>query len=88
MEYEKMEGVRLSDLWYMNQDSGTFIPSITWITLRRPTASLLFGIAAHMAQMLEPSKFLEQYIVAPNVDRGQRQGKEEYAAFLGRFRGG
>ena len=46
-----------------------------------PTASLLFGIAVHMA-LLEPGKFLEQYIVAPNVDRRTKAGKEEYAAFL------
>ena len=32
--------------------------------------------------ILEPGKFLEQYIVAPNVDRRTKAGKEEYAAFL------
>ena len=79
MDYEKMEGIRRSDLWYMNKTPAHFKYHMD--NPEEPTASLLFGIAAHMA-LLEPGKFLEQYIVAPNVDRRTKAGKEEYAAFL------
>lgn len=79
MDYEKMEGIRRSDLWYMNKTPAHFRYHMD--NPDAPTPALLFGIAAHMA-ILEPGKFLEQYIVAPNVDRRTKAGKEEYAAFL------
>ena len=79
MDYEKIDGIRRSDLWYMNKTPAHFKYHMD--NPEEPTASLLFGIAAHMA-LLEPGKFLEQYIVAPNVDRRTKAGKEEYAAFL------
>lgn len=42
--------------------------------------SLIFGAALHK-YVLEPDGFMDEYAVAPTIDRRTKAGKEEYAAF-------
>jgi hypothetical protein len=44
------------------------------------TPTMAFGEAFHMA-VLEPDKFENSYVVAPNVDRRTKAGKAEWNAF-------
>ena len=46
-----------------------------------PTPALIFGQLLHKVVLL-PDMIWDDFIVAPNVDRRTRDGKEEYAAFL------
>lgn len=45
-----------------------------------PTPQMELGTATHCA-VFEPSRFAEEYIVAPKVDKRTKAGKEEWAAF-------
>lgn len=45
-----------------------------------PTLALLFGQLFH-AMALQPENFWDQFIVAPNVDRRTKSGKETFAEF-------
>ena len=46
-----------------------------------PTPALIFGQLLHKVVLL-PDMIWDDFIVAPNVDRRTKAGKEEYAAFL------
>ena len=48
---------------------------------QEPTPTLIFGQLVHK-MLLEPDTLSEAFIVAPNVDRRTKAGREEYAAFL------
>lgn len=48
---------------------------------KKETDALRFGRIAHAA-LLEPRRFLENYKIAPKVDRRTKAGKEEYENFL------
>lgn len=77
-EYNKAEGVRRSDLWRMRESPEKF----KWF-LDNPepeTPALIFGSMVHKL-LLEPDSFDDEYIVAPEVDRRTKAGKEEWAAF-------
>lgn len=45
-----------------------------------PTAALIFGQAFHKF-VLEPDGFGEEFVVAPDVDRRTKAGREQWAAF-------
>lgn len=45
------------------------------------TPSLLFGRAAHKI-ILEPNKFDEEFVIAPEVDRRTKEGREIWNAFV------
>lgn len=51
-----------------------------------PTPSMCLGTAVH-ALVLEPERFDELVAIAPDCDRRTKNGKEEYAAFLGACNG-
>ena len=77
-EYNEAEGIRRSDLWKM-EDS----PEKFKYFLEHPveqTPAMAFGSACHKF-ILEPAGFLEEYAVAPNVDKRTREGKETWALF-------
>lgn len=46
-----------------------------------PTPALLLGTAIHTA-VLEPERFANDYLVAPNVDRRTNDGKARWAEFM------
>lgn len=47
----------------------------------KATPALIFGQAFHKF-VLEPDGFMDEFAVAPNIDRRTKAGREEYAAFL------
>ena len=50
------------------------------------TQALQFGRAYHK-YCLEPYDFSNEFVVAPNIDRRTKSGKEEYANFLAKADG-
>lgn len=83
-EYNEAEGVRRSDLWRMHESPEKY----KWFLdhPEPPTPALIFGTAAHK-MLLEPSDFFNEFIIAPNVDRRTKAGKEAYEAFLTKAEG-
>jgi hypothetical protein len=78
LEYNAAEGVRRSDLWKM-EDS----PEKYKYFLEHPieqTPAMAFGSACHKF-VLEPKDFVEEYAVAPNIDKRTKAGKEQWEAF-------
>ena len=78
-EYRKQPDISRSELWMLRESPEKFIYKRA--NPEPPTPALLFGIAAHK-QVLEPETFWDEFILAPNVDRRTKAGKEEYAAFV------
>lgn len=78
-KYEYIPAVRRSALWQMRKSPAHYKYAVEHEP--EPTPALLFGIAAHMA-ILEPERFEEEYIVAPEINRRTKAGKEEWAALI------
>lgn len=76
--YDKMPGIRRSDLWVMNKSPMHFKYHME--TPHEQTPALKFGAAVHKF-VLEPFDFNDEFIVAPEVDRRTKAGKEEWAVF-------
>ena len=77
-EYNAAPGIRRSDLWRIRESPEKF----KW-AMDHPepqSSSLIFGSMVHKL-LLEPDTFADEYIVAPQIDRRTKAGKEEYAAF-------
>jgi len=77
-EYNSAEGIRRSDLWKMEDSPEKF----RWF-LEHPmeqTPAMAFGSACHK-MILEPENFDNEYVVAPQVDKRTKEGKEAWAAF-------
>lgn len=70
-----------------NSQLGWFEKSPMYYEYRRrmgssqPTQAMVFGDAFHKS-VLEPDKFKEEFVMAPNVDRRTKKGKEEWAEFV------
>lgn len=77
-EYEAMNGIRRSDLWWMNRTPAHFLWHMD--SKEEQTPALLFGSAAHK-YILEQSDFFTEYAVVPQVDRRTKAGKETIEAF-------
>lgn len=77
-EYRQAEGISRSQLWRLTESPEKF----KWYEdhPEEPTPALIFGQLVHKAT-LEPETLMEEFAVAPNVDRRTKAGKEEYAAF-------
>lgn len=78
-DYNAHEGIRRSDLWNINRSPAYFKAQCE--TKREPSPSMIFGIAAHK-MILEPDTFFDEYIIAPNVDKRTKAGKEEWQKFI------
>ena len=79
LEYNQAEGIRRSDLWKM-EDS----PEKFRYFLEHPmeqTPAMAFGSACHKF-ILENGDFLNEYAIAPNVDKRTKEGKEVWAQFV------
>ncbi len=50
-------------------------------SIEQPTAAMLFGTAVHM-YILEPDKFLSQYVIAPDIDKRTKSGELKYEQFV------
>ena len=77
-EYNAAEGIRRSDLWRMEDSPEKFRYFMDHPTEQTP--ALTFGSACHKA-ILEPDDFLNEYAIAPAVDRRTKAGKEEWERF-------
>lgn len=77
--YDAIPAVRRSDLWEIRKSPLHYLYAVTH--RKEPTASLLFGIAAHK-YILEPETFWDDYVLAPEVDRRTKDGKAEWNRFL------
>lgn len=78
-EYEATEGVNYSILKLyakspLHARHGMLHPP-------EPTKAMRLGAALHAA-ILEPRKFMDEYVVPPKVDRRTKEGKLAWAAFL------
>ena len=81
-EYNAAEGIRRSDLWLMNDSPQKF----RWHMDNpedesKKSPSLIFGSAAHK-YVLEKSDFDNEYVIAPEINRLTKAGKEDWAQFL------
>ena len=78
LEYNQAEGIRRSDLWKMEDSPEKY----KWF-LEHPieqTPAMAFGSACHK-MVLEPEDFSAEYVIAPQVDKRTKEGKEEWARF-------
>ena len=78
-EYRAYPAVNKSTLWEMRKS-----PAHYKYALEHPTAdtpALKLGRAIHMA-ILQPDEFEKHYVVAPNIDRRTKAGKEPYDLFM------
>lgn len=78
MTYNEMDGVRRSDLWLINKSPLHYIHAM--MEEREQTPALIFGAAAHK-MLLEPDTFLDEFILAPKVDRRTKVGRESWKLF-------
>lgn len=78
-QYRAAPGVNKSTLWELRKS-----PSHYKYCLEHPnkdTPALRFGRALHMA-ILQPEEFGRHYVIAPNIDRRTKDGREQYQAFV------
>lgn len=81
MTYEEHEGVRRSDLWYMNKSPAHFKYHME--NPEPKTDALRFGAAVHK-YVLEHTDFMNEYAIAPDVNRRTKAGREEWDGFIER----
>ena len=79
-EYNEAEGVRRSELWMMRESPEKYLWAKTHPDTE-PTPALQFGAMVHKL-LLEPETFGEEYVVAPDVDRRTKAGKEAWNAVV------
>lgn len=77
MNYDDIPAVNKSTLWEMRK-SPLHYWHLMHDTPREDTAAMKFGRAAHK-RMLQPSTFANEYVVAPDVDRRTKEGKQIWA---------
>ena len=78
-EYRSHPAVNKSTLWEMRKSPAHYRWALEHP--REDTAALKFGRAFHMA-VLQPEEFKKTYVLAPEVDRRTKAGREEWQAFL------
>lgn len=78
-QYDDIPAVRRSDLWEIRKSPAHYLYKVTHP--EEPTATLLFGTAAHK-YILEPESFWDEYIEVPKIDRRTKAGKEEWQRIL------
>lgn len=78
-EYRSHPAVSRSELWKFHESPQKF--KYAKEHPEEPTPALLFGQAFHKLA-LEPETFLDEFAVAPVVDRRATAGKQQWAEFL------
>ena len=79
MKYDDIHAIRRSNLWEMRKSPAHYKYAVDHV--EDPTPALLFGIAAHK-YILETDDFWKSYILAPEVDRRTKAGKEVWASYV------
>lgn len=77
-KYDDIPAVRRSVLWEMRKSPAHCLYAATHES--EPTPALAFGTAAHK-YVLEPETFWEEYVIAPEVNKRTKAGKEEWEQF-------
>lgn len=80
-EYEKLPGIRRSDLWKLNKSPLHFHYAMEHKEEEEKSKALIFGSAVHK-YILEREDFAKEYAVLPKIDRRTKQGKADYEQFL------
>lgn len=75
--YEKHPGLRRSDLWQIHITPQHFQQALLF---KQESNTLNFGIAMHK-YLLEPATFFAEYMIAPNVDKRTKAGKQTWENF-------
>lgn len=83
-EYHNAEGISRSELFKIKKSPMHFKYEME--NPPEPTPALIFGQAVHK-YVLEPEDFENEFVVAPDVDRRTKAGKEAYAEFVIRSEG-
>lgn len=78
-EYRASDGVSRTELWRIKESPEKF----KWAQEHpeEPTPALIFGTLVHK-MLLEPETFGEEFVIAPEIDRRTKDGKEAYSRFL------
>lgn len=78
-EYRQHPAISRSELWKMHESPEKF----KWYkdNPQEPTPALLFGQVVHK-MILQPEGFDDDFVVAPDVDRRTKAGKEAWSDFL------
>ena len=82
--YDALEGVRRSALWEMRKSPAHYLYMVQ--NPPKETPALLFGTAAHK-YVLETEDFWNDYVLAPEVDRRTKAGKEAWNNHLEQLEG-
>ena len=82
--YDALEGVRRSALWEMRKSPAHYLYMVQ--NPPKETPALLFGTAAHK-YVLETEDFWKDYVLAPEVDRRTKAGKEAWNNHLEQLEG-
>ena len=82
--YDALEGVRRSALWEMRKSPAHYLYMVQ--NPQKETPALLFGTAAHK-YVLETEDFWKDYVLAPEVDRRTKAGKEAWNNHLEQLEG-
>ena len=77
-EYRAADGISRSELWKIHESPEKF----KWAQEHPepPTPALIFGQLVHKL-LLQPENFSDEFVIAPNVDRRTKAGREEWAKF-------
>ena len=78
-EYRQHPAISRSELWHIRESPQKF--KYYKENPPEPTPSLLFGQVFHKI-LLEPDTFDEEFVVAPEVNRRTKEGKQIWASFV------
>lgn len=81
--YHRSPGVSKSGLAQMLESPAHFYDNYLWPQRERrePSASMLLGTVVH-SLILEPEKFNDEYVIAPEINRRTKAGKDQWLEFL------
>ena len=78
-EYRQHPAISRSELWHIRESPQKF--KYYKENQPEPTPSLLFGQVLHK-MLLEPVTFCDEFVVAPEVNRRTKDGKQMWEAFV------
>ena len=79
-EYRQHPAISRSELWHIRESPQKF--KYYKENPPEPTPSLLFGQVFHK-MLLEPVTFDDEFVVAPEVNRRTKDGKQMLEAYVG-----
>lgn len=80
MTYEEREGIRRSDLWHIRRSPMHFKYMMDHKIELTKSDALRFGAAVHKF-ILEPETFNDEYLIAPEVNKRTKAGRDQWEEF-------